>query len=249
MKPNGEHSKTLAIIQARMGSTRLPGKVLADIHGRPMLWHVIQRTLAAKTLDEVIVATTTQPSDDVIVAFCQEHHVGCFRGEENDVLDRYYQAARQQYAGAVVRITSDCPMIDPQVVDKVVQAFLLDDCDYASNRLKRTYPRGLDTEVMTLRALGRAWADAREPYQRVHATPYIYQNPEQFKILSVTGDADYSAYRWTVDTVEDLEFVRAVYGRMAREGFLWGEVVRLLERQPELAEINRGVVQKAICEG
>jgi len=249
MNFKSEPSKIVGIIQARMGSTRLPGKVLAEIRGRPMLWRVVQRTLAAETLDEVIVATTTQSSDDVIVSFCRDNRVGCFRGGEEDVLDRYYRAALQQKADAVVRITSDCPLIDPQIVDRVVRAFLQGDCDYASNCMTRTYPRGLDTEVMTFQALQRAWSEATEPFQRAHVTPYIYQNPTQFKILSVTGERDYSAYRWTVDTPEDLEFVRAVYDRLPDEKFLWDEVLRLMESEPELAEINRRIAQKAIHEG
>jgi spore coat polysaccharide biosynthesis protein SpsF len=249
MKPKSKHPKVVGIIQARMGSTRLPGKVVADIHGRPMLWYVVQRTRAAETLDEVVVATTTEPADNVIVAFCREHKVGCFRGSEQDVLDRYYQAARKHDAEAVVRITSDCPLIDPEVIDRTVRAFLDKQPDYASNSVVRTYPRGLDTEVMTFRALELAWHEARHPYQRAHVTPYIYENQGQFKILSVTGDQDHSAYRWTVDTPEDLAFVRAVYARCEGEGSLLSDVMRLLEREPELVEINRSVAQKALHEG
>jgi spore coat polysaccharide biosynthesis protein SpsF len=245
-----EHSKVVAIIQARMGSTRLPGKVLVDVRGQPMLSYVVGRVRAAKTLDEVVVATTTKPADDVIVAFCRERGVEYFRGSEEDVLDRYYQAAREHAADAVVRITSDCPLIDPQIVDKTVRAFLAGVTpDYASNTLVRTYPRGLDTEVMTFAALEVAWREARQPYQRTHVTPYIYENPGRFRILTVTGDRDYSAYRWTVDTPEDLELVRAVYDRLQGDGFLMNDVLRLMEREPELAEINRLIAQKALHEG
>jgi spore coat polysaccharide biosynthesis protein SpsF len=241
--------KVIAIIQARMGSTRLPGKVLADIHGHAMLFHVVRRTESAKTLDRIVIATTTDPADDAIVAWCGEHKVNCFRGNEMDVLDRYYQAACQNNAEAVVRITSDCPMIDPQIVDKTVSAFLSEQPDYASNTRVRTYPRGLDTEVMTFAALQRAWTEARRPYQRTHVTPYIYENPGLFKILSVTGEADHSAYRWTVDTREDLEFVRAVYSRLRSEIFSFSDAMNLMKREPELAEINRSVLQKALQEG
>jgi spore coat polysaccharide biosynthesis protein SpsF len=245
--------KVVAIIQARIGSTRLPGKVLADIRGYPMLWHVVARTRAAETLDEVLVATTTEAADDAIVAFCRERGVDCFRGSEEDVLDRYYQAAREHAAGAVVRITSDCPLIDPEIVDKTVRAFLAERPDYApdyaSNSLVRTYPRGLDAEVMTFRTLEVTWREARQPYQRTHVTPYIYEHPERFRILPVTGDRDYSAYRWTVDTPEDLELVRAVYDRLDGDGFLLSDVVRLMEREPELAEINSAIAQKALHEG
>ena len=232
-----------------MGSTRLPGKVLADIHGHAMLLHVVRRTEAAETLDRVVIATTPDPADDAIVAWCGEHKVNCFRGNEMDVLDRYYQAACQNNAEAVVRITSDCPMIDPQIVDKTVSAFLSEQPDYASNTRVRTYPRGLDTEVMTFAALQRAWTEARHPYQRTHVTPYIYENLGLFKILSVTGEADHSAYRWTVDTREDLEFVRAVYSRLRDETFSFNDALNLMKREPELAEINRSVLQKTLQEG
>ena len=245
--------KVTAVIQARIGSTRLVGKVLADIGGQPMLWRVVSRTRAAKTLDQIVVATTTEPADDAIVSFCHERGVACFRGSEEDVLDRYYQAAREHGADVVVRITSDCPLIDPEIVDKTVRAFLgeLPDYapDYASNGVVRTYPRGLDTEVMTLGALEKAWREARQPYQRTHVTPYIYENPDHFRILSVTGDEDYSAYRWTVDVREDLELVRAVYSRLQGDGFSLNDVVRLMERETELAKINRSVAQKALHEG
>ncbi len=214
-----------------------------------MLWYVVERTRAAKTLDEVIIATTTQPADAAIVALCRELGVGCFQGCEEDVLDRYYQAGLQQKADAVVRITSDCPLIDPEVVDKVVEAFVLQKPDYASNSLVRTYPRGLDTEVMTFGALERAWTNARQPYQRSHVTPYIYENPAKFNLLSVTGEQDRSEYRWTVDTPEDLEFVRAVYARLEGKPSLFGDVLKLMEREPVLAEINRAVSQKELHEG
>jgi len=232
-----------------MGSTRLPGKVLADIHGHAMLLHVVRRTEAAETLDRVVIATTTDPADDAIEAWCGEHKVSCFRGNETDVLDRYYQAACRHNAEAVVRITSDCPMIDPQIVDKTVSAFLSEQPDYASNTRVRTYPRGLDTEVMTFAALQRSWTEARHPYQRTHVTPYIYENPGLFRILSVTGETDHSAYRWTVDTREDLEFVRAVYSRLRSETFSFSDALNLMKREPELAEINRSVPQKTLQEG
>lgn len=240
--------KVVAIVQARMGSTRLPGKVLADICGQPMLSRVLQRTRAAQTLDEIVVATSVETPDDVIAAFCREEGYACFRGSEMDVLDRYYHAAREYHADAVVRITSDCPLIDPGVADKTVYAFLEHGPDYASNSLDRTFPRGLDTEVIARAALERAWREARETYQRVHVTPYIYQNPGEFKILPVRGAKDCSGYRWTVDTMQDLEFVRAVYSRMEGGMFPLSEVLELLEREPELAEINRSVKQKALHE-
>ncbi|HUO24185.1 MAG TPA: glycosyltransferase family protein [Candidatus Aquilonibacter sp.] len=240
--------RIVAIIQARMGSTRLPGKVLADINGQPMLQRVVERTRAARILDEVAVATTEEPADDAVAAFCRRHQYPIFRGSEIDVLDRYYQASREFAADGIVRITSDCPLIDPDVTNKTVRAFLEQKPDYASNSLDRTYPRGLDTEVIARPALEKAWRAAKAGYQRVHVTPYIYENPGQFRILSVTGDEDYSVYRWTVDTAEDLESVRAVYAHVKGDLFPWTEVVSLLQQKPELSEINRSVTQKALHE-
>jgi len=214
-----------------------------------MIGRVLQRTRAAGTLDEVIVATTTEPTDDRIVAHCREHEAFCFRGSQEDVLDRYYRAASQCGAQVVVRVTSDCPLIDPGVIDKTVSAFLAEQPDYASNSMVRTYPRGLDVEAMSFRALELAWREARQPYERAHVTPYIHESPNKFKILSVTGDHDYSEFRWTVDTPQDLEFVRAVYARLGNAKFLWSDVIKLLEREPKLASINQSVVQKALHEG
>lgn len=249
MKRTEAALKVVAIIQARMGSTRLPGKVLADIQGQPMLAHVLVRTRGARTVNEVIVATTTESPDDVIVDFCREHQSPCFRGSEEDVLDRYYRAAKQFAANVVVRITSDCPLIDPGVIDKLVLAFLDRRPDYASNGVIRTYPRGLDTEVIGCDTLELAWRDARLPYQRSHVTPYIYENPKQFKILSVTAERDFSEFRWTVDTEQDLEFIRAVYARLGPGAFSWVDVIKLLESEPQLATLNQSVAQKALHEG
>jgi spore coat polysaccharide biosynthesis protein SpsF len=194
-----------------------------------------------------VVATTTSPADKAIVAECERLGIPAFRGDEQDVLDRYYQAAQVHRADVVVRVTSDCPLIDPGVVDEVVRAFLDAEPDYASNTLDRTYPRGLDTEVMTMAALARAWREAQEPYQHAHVTPYLYQNPQLFRLLSVTANADYSGYRWTVDTPEDLVFVQAVYTRMGNAmDITWRDVLGLLEREPALAELNCNIQQKAL---
>ena len=242
--------RIVAIVQARMGSTRLPGKVLADIGGQPTLSRVIHRLRRSGLIQMVLVATTDRPADDAIVQLCKQHAVAVFRGEEEDVLDRYHRAAQFTRADVVVRVTSDCPLIDPEITDKTIQAFLDHGTDYASNTLRRTYPRGLDTEVMTAQALDQCWRQATKPYQRVHVTPYIYEHPEQFTLHSVTNAEDYSDYRWTLDTPEDLEFIRAVYQRMGNDGsFGWRQVLDLLEREPELVTLNSHIVQKALHEG
>jgi spore coat polysaccharide biosynthesis protein SpsF len=243
-------AKVVAIIQARMGSTRLPGKVLKDLEGETVLARVVQRVRRARLIDDVLIATTNQAADDAIVEECERCSIAVFRGDEDDVLDRYYRGALVCRAGIVVRITSDCPLIDPEITDKTIAAFLDARPDYASNALVRTYPRGLDTEVMTVEALERAWRGATEPYQRTHVTPYIYQNHDAFTVLPVTGDADYSSHRWTLDTPEDLAFIRAIYARVEdRRNFGWRDVLGILDREPELAEMNRMVLQKAVHEG
>jgi spore coat polysaccharide biosynthesis protein SpsF len=237
--------KVVAVIQARMGSTRLPGKVLRDLAGETVLTRVVTRLRRTKLIHEVLVATTDQRADDVIVAECHRLSVKVTRGDQNDVLDRYFRAAQFSKAEVVVRITSDCPLIDPEITDKTIAAFLDQHPDYASNVLVRTYPRGLDTEVMSFAALSRAWQEARKPYEREHVTPYIVEHPAEFRLLSVIGDEDHSGLRWTVDTTEDLEFVRSVYNRLGGDGeFSWRAVLDLIEREPQLAELNRFVNQK-----
>jgi spore coat polysaccharide biosynthesis protein SpsF len=241
--------RVVAIVQARMGSTRLPGKVLADLAGRTMLARVVRRASRAARVDEVVVATTARPGDEPIVAECARLAVPCFRGSERDVLDRYHQAAAACEAEVVVRLTADCPLVDPEVIDRVIAAFFAEAPDYASNVLRRTYPRGLDTEVMSRSALARACREAKQPYQRTHVTPYIYQNPESFRLLAVTNGRDESAHRWTVDSPDDLEFARAVYRRMEGDAFSWHDVLRLLDHQPHLADMNRHVRHKTLAEG
>jgi len=242
--------KVVAIVQARVGSTRLPGKVLKDVEGETMLGRVVQRLSRASLIEQILVATTDRPADDAIVEECRRCSVPVFRGDQENVLDRYFRAAQFTKADAVVRITSDCPLIDPEITDKTIAAFLQEMPDYASNCRVRTYPRGLDTEVMTVQALERAWLTAAQPYQRAHVTPYICEHPGEFKIVSVTAEEDFSQHRWTVDTPEDLEFVREIYARFKkREDFRWHDVLALLDGEPALMELNRSITQKAVHEG
>jgi spore coat polysaccharide biosynthesis protein SpsF len=240
---------TLAIIQARMGSRRLPGKVLLDLGGATVLARVVRRLARSEQISQIVVATTGAPADEAIVSECQRLQVSYFRGSEDDVLDRYYQAARSHPAGAVVRVTSDCPLIDPKLVDETIRVFRDNRADYASNVFPRTYPRGLDTEVFTSAALERAWREAREPSEREHVTPFFYEHPEIFRLSSVSGDVDHSHYRWTLDTPEDLELLRAIYSRFDNHGdFSWQDVIALMEREPDLAELNSQVLQKSLRE-
>lgn len=236
----------VVIIQARMGSSRLPGKVLQDIHGRTMLSQTIRRVQQARLVDEVIIATTTNPIDDLIVEEADQLKVPACRGSETDVLDRYVQAARQVSAHTIVRITSDCPLIDPAVVDLAIASFKAASpaADYVSNTIRRTYPRGLDVEVFSRAGLEKAALEASAPHQREHVTPYFYENPHRFRLLPVNNDFDCSAYRWTVDTPEDLDFVREVYRRLDSGESGWRKVLDILEKEPALCDINRNVVQK-----
>lgn len=232
-----------------MGSTRLPGKALTMIKGKPMLDRVLQRVRGARSVDATVVATTSQSQDDAIVEFCRMNECDFFRGSEDDVLDRYRMAAREFEADVVVRITSDCPLMDPAVIDKTVTAFLdaQPPIDYAANTLEpRTFPRGLDVEVMSRSALGKAWKEDKDPVSREHVTPYIYRHPESFALYRVQNDRDVSRFRWTVDTPEDLAFMEEVYQSFDDDDFGQSEVLSLLEKRPELTRINAGVQQKSI---
>lgn len=242
--------RKVAILQARTGSTRLPGKVLMDIGGKTMLRRVVERARLAKRVDVVVVATTTAAADDAVVDECERIGTPFFRGQEDDVLDRHYQAALAFGADAIVRITSDCPLADPELVDEVVRAYETESADYASNNLVFTYPRGVDLQVVALTALERAWRGARAPYERAGVVPYIWQHPEMFRLVSVEADADYSQHRWTVDTAEDLEFVREVVARLGEQPYHgWRDILALVGREPHLARINSHVRHKTPEEG
>lgn len=244
--------KTVAIIQAHMGSSRLPGKVLKDLAGRSVLERVVRRTQRCREIDQVLVATSTLPVDEALVAACGKLDVPVFRGSESDVLDRFTQAARAYQADTCVRITSDCPLIDPGVSDDIVRRFkaAVPPVDYASNKIPQSFPRGLDTEVFTREALERAWRDARQPYERAHVTIYLYEHPQQFRLLSVVSDVDRADWRWTLDTPEDYEFLRQVYQRFGgADDFAWQDVLALLAREPHLRQINAHIRQKAVHQG
>ncbi len=239
-KPN-----IVAIVQARMGSSRLPGKVLVDIDGEAMLGRVVSRVAGAHAIDQTVVATTTRPEDDIIAAYCEERGFQLFRGSDEDLIERYYQAAKQFAADAIVRITGDCPLIDGAVIDRVIAAYLSEHCDYASNTLVCTYPDGLDTEVFSFSALETAWSEARRASDREHVTPFI-RSSRRFRLCNVENELGRSLrhFRWTVDEPCDLQFVRAVYARLrAKENFGWREVLSLLDAEPALAQLNPGPVR------
>jgi len=239
--PKAGFMRIIAIIQARIGSTRLPGKVLKIAAGKPLLWHVITRVKKAKTLDGVVVATTNSAQDDKIVILAERLGAGVYRGSENDVLDRYYLASREFKADAVVRITSDCPLIDPLVIDDAVRLFKNSGADYVSNTVTLSYPNGVDVEVFKFSALERAWREARLASEREHVTPYIWKRPGIFKIAQLVNSEDWSNYRITVDDDKDLMLVRRIFAEFKNKLFFsTRDVVRLLQRKPELPEINSG---------
>ncbi|MBW6466921.1 MAG: glycosyltransferase family protein [Brevefilum sp.] len=247
MKPR--NPSVVGIIQARMGSSRLPGKVLQDVHGKPLLIREVIRARRAQSLGQVIVATTVDPEDDPIVAVCRLQGLPCFRGDPLDVLDRYYQAAQLFRAEVIVRLTGDCPLIDPQEIDRTVRAFLAADVDFAANRLpppwKRTTPIGMDTEVVTFDALARAWREAEARYAREHVMPYLYEQAGRFDTLLVDHSPDLGGYRLTVDTPEDLALIRAIFDHFdGTDEFSLMDIIALLQERPELLTLNAQVVHK-----
>jgi spore coat polysaccharide biosynthesis protein SpsF len=230
--------KKVALIQARMSSTRLPGKVLQDIGGWPMLLRVANRVRKAMSIDLAAVVTSTHSDDDAIGRLCEEHCLPCFRGSLDDVLDRYYQAALHFQADVIVRITADCPLLDPEIVNLVVRSFQDGSYDYVSNTLECTYPDGLDTEIFRFETLKRAWQEAQLKSEREHVTAYIYKHPELFRLGSIKQEKDLSALRWTVDTAKDLEFVRRVYQHFRNDEFGMDDVLGLIETDPEMGRLN-----------
>lgn len=194
-----------------MRSTRLPGKILADLNGQPVLRRVIDRVLQIPSIGLVVVATSTDPVDDIVASRCEEWKIACYRGNHEDVLDRFYRAAALHRLTAVVRITADCPLLDPGVVERVVQDFLNSGADYASNVHPPTYPDGLDCEIMRIEALEAAWDEAAATFDREHVTPFIWRQPERFRCVNVESTANMSHMRWTVDTAEDLDHIRRLY--------------------------------------
>ncbi len=237
--------RVVVIVQARLGSTRLPGKTLADIEGRPMLAHVTERAQAIPGVTETVVATTTNPLDEAIAAFACGAGLPCVRGSEEDVLDRFRLAAIERGAEVIVRVTADCPLLDPEVAGLVLDEYLdgPGELDYVSNVHPPTYPDGLDTEVFSREALEVAWREARIPSDREHVTSYIWRQPERFRLASVSGGEDWSAHRWTVDAEADLAFVRAVFASLGGRRGLIGmrDVLSLLRDHPEIRNLNVGL--------
>jgi spore coat polysaccharide biosynthesis protein SpsF len=235
-------NKIIAIFQVRIGSTRLPGKVLIEIENKTLLQHVIDRVKRSNYIDEIILATTTNPQDRQIVEYAQNHNFQYFRGNEEDVLDRFYQCAKTFSAGVIVRITPDDPFKDPGVIDQAIKVFCDADgaLDYVSNTIIPTYPIGLDIEVFSFAALEKAWIEGKKPSEREHVTPYIWNHPELFRIKNFTYATDLSDNHWTLDTEKDLLFTKEVYSRLYRKNpfFTMMDILSVLQKEPELRKIN-----------
>jgi spore coat polysaccharide biosynthesis protein SpsF len=233
----------LAIIQARMASKRLPGKVLKDVKGKTVLEWTYERVSQAKGVDCIVVATSVNKKDDEIVDFCNAKNMPVKRGSEEDVLERFYNIANELNYNTILRITSDCPLIDPSVIDRVIQKFLTEESDYASNTLNRSYPRGLDAEVFSLTTLIKAREEATLPSEREHVTPYIWKNPSIFKLTSVEDEDNNSHLRWTVDEEEDLLFLREIYHKLLpqQKNFNYRDILELLTKNPELIKLNQNI--------
>jgi len=231
----------VAIIQARMGSTRLPGKVLMEICGKPLLWHVVNRVSYSKYISQIVIATSTNPKDDEIEKFAKKYKLKVFRGSENDCLDRYYKAAKKYKADVIVRITADCPLICPEIIDKVILEYIKGDFDYVTNTIVYTYPDGCDVEVFSFEALEKAWREAKDTVEREHVTVYI-RNSGEFKIKNVVNDkpVDPQDYKWSVDKQNDLEFVKEVYNHLynGRKVFSYKDIMNLLRKNPWIKKIN-----------
>ena len=237
--------RILTVVQARMGSSRLPGKVMMPLAGQPLMVRMLERMQRAKLAGTIVVATTTEPGDDTVAACCAEHDLLCFRGDTLDVLDRHYQAARYFGADVVVKIPLDCPLIDPAVIDQVLGVYLNNPgCyDFVSNLHPATFPDGNDVEIMTMPALETAWREAKRPLEREHTTPFIWENPDRFRIANVAWDTglDYSmSHRWTIDYPEDYTFIKAVYDELfpLNPEFSLPDILHLLENRPDIAQLN-----------
>lgn len=233
-----------------MGSIRLAGKVLAPIAGRPMLSYQMERLRRCRQVDRLVVATTTRSADDAIVSFCDSEGIAHTRGSEQDVLSRFARAALVFDASVVVRVTADCPLIEPELVDRAVSTFRAGDpCDYLSNMIRPTWPYGMAVEVMSRDALLQADAEATDPAEREHVTPFIYWRPERFRLSSLTRVPDLSAHRWTVDTAEDLELVSRILTTLHPRlpAFEMADVLNVLREHPEWEYINRHVQQVAVA--
>ncbi len=230
------------IIQARMGSTRLPGKVLMDVtKEKPVLYYVINQLKHCKSIEKIIVATTTLQEDDKIVQFCMDNKVSCFRGDSKNVLERHYRCAEKFSLSKIIRMPSDKPLLDPEVVDQTVEIFNSNSYDYVTNFLPSTFPGGTEVEVLSFDSLKKSWENAALPSEKEHVTSYIYNNRNDFRIFNVVNSEDLSNFRWAVDRIEDLRLVREIVSKIHKNPILIKDILELFKNEPNLVEINKQV--------
>ena len=235
----------LTIIQARLGSSRLPGKVMLLLAGKPLILRMYERVACSKYAGKIVVAITEEEDDNDLFKLCKQYNIETFRGNTLDLLDRHYEAAKQYGTDAVVKIPSDCPLIDPEIIDKVILYYInnRDKYDFVSNLHPPTYPDGNDVEIMSFEALEKAWINAKKDFEREHTTPYIWENPDKFRIWNVVWEKgfDYSmTHRFTIDYKEDYEFIKRVYDELYHQNNRFGlnDILELLEKKPEIKKIN-----------
>lgn len=235
----------LGILQARISSTRLPEKVIRPLLGKPMILRQIERLKRIEQLDLLILATSNDPSDDRLAEICASEDIECFRGNLDDVLDRFYLAALPYRPDYVVRLTGDCPLADPEIIDRLITFFLEGGYDYSSNSLEPTFPDGLDAEIFRFSCLEEAWQEAALPSQREHVTPFIHQQPARFRIGCMKSDVDLSGLRWTVDEPVDFELVTRIYEALYQQNpnFLTSDIIKFLEQNPESCTINATITR------
>ena len=233
--------KTSIIVQARMGSSRLPGKVLKEINGITLLEFLLKQISYCKSIDEIIVATTTEKIDDVIFNKCKDLNVTVFRGSELNVLDRYYQCAKTYSIENIVRITADNPLIDPFLVDKVINFFDSNSFDYVTTFLPPTFPSGTEVEIFSFSALENAWNNAKLPSEREHVTPYFYNNKNKFKIFNYENEKNISKFRYAVDRIEDLELVKILMSRIKKRPIVLEDILEQFNADPSLININKDI--------
>jgi spore coat polysaccharide biosynthesis protein SpsF len=234
-----------AIIQARVSSTRLPNKVFADIDGKPLLWHVVNRLRDSIYLDNIIIATSENIADDLIQDWASENEILCYRGSERNVIKRYYDAAKVNNSTTIVRITADDPLKDFKIMDDVISEFLSQKADFACNNFPPTYPEGLDIEVFSFIALETAYENTLSAFEKEHVTQYFYKNVNDFKICCIENDTNLSHLRWTIDTSEDLEMTRKIYDKFesSKSIYLMDDILKILHESPEITEINKNVAR------
>jgi len=236
--------KILAIIQARTGSTRLPGKSVKKINGKPLIWYIVDTVKKSKLIDEIVLATTTKEKDKILIDLAKEYGVKSFAGDENNVLDRYYQAAKKFEGDIIVRLTGDCPLQDHNVIDRIIQEFLDNEFDYVSNTLVSTFPHGLDTEVFSFNALEKSWKQATHPLETEHVTFRIKKRTDLFSTKNVYNSENMHSFRWTVDYSEDFLLIEEILKRLGNKERNMQNILEIFEKEPELKELNRKVAQE-----